>query len=195
MKKYIALALAIFASTSVFAQGAKGTWNQKTCTYTNTTHGITWTLPTEIGWKKVDATGPNICFKALDPETGLMLILNVKTDQAYGTDIWPSYPDMSSKEYKDYVIKGARSAGVTIKSMDVVKSQLDGVHALKTTTLMKKNDPAFGGVVDIYDITYTFILNNKLYSADMQALKELKDEVEGFDQAINMIFKGIKITR
>lgn len=195
MKKLLSLTLAVLVCLNLFAQKSIGTWNAKTSTYTNTAYKISWTLPTEINWKKVDATSPNICFKAIDPETGLMLMLNVKGDQSYGNDIWPLYQKMSSPEYKEYVIKGSRSAGITIKSMDVVKSQIDGIHAIKTTSSLRKNDPAFGGVVDIIDITYAFILNNRYYSVDLQALKELKEEVEGFDQAVNMIFKGIKISK
>lgn len=195
MKKFLSLTLAILVCFNLFAQKSVGMWDAETCTYTNTVYKISWILPTEINWKKIDATKPNICFKAIDPETGLMLMLNVKSDQSYGNDIWPLYSYMSSQEHKDYVIRGSHSAGVTIKTMDVVKSQVDGIHAIKTTSSLRKNDPAFGGVVDIIDINYAFILNNKYYSLDLQALKELKEEVDGFDQAINMIFKGVKITK
>ena len=195
MKKFCSISLAILACLNLFAQKTGGTWNAKNCTYINTVYEVSWGLPTEIDWKKMDATGPNICFKAIDPETGLMLILNVKNDQNYGSDIWPSYKELSSQVYKDSVIRKSRAAGVTIKSMDVVKSQIDGVHAIKTTTAMKKNDPSLGGIVDIIDISCAFVYNNRLYTADLQALKELKDGIEGFDQVVSLLFSGIKLLK
>ena len=195
MRRLIASIIALLAIIPLFSQGTKGTWNPTTCTYTNSVHKISWKLPSEIGWKRVDATGPNICFKAIDPETGVMLILNIKTDTQYGTDIWPLFESMNSKDYLDQLKKSSRAAGVPIKSISQTKSQIDGVHAIKRTTSLRKNDPAYGGEVDMYGVSYTFIKDNKLYSVDIQALQLIKDELEGFDQILNMIFGGVKITK
>lgn len=194
MKKFFSFALAILVSFNLFAQNTSGTWDAKTYTYSNAAYKITWTLPSEISWVRASASIPNIIFKAVDPETQTTLILNVKNFNS-ATDIWALYPSLSTKEYKDYMINNSRAAGITINSYDVVKSQLDGIHAIKTTTSMRKYDQSVGGDIDLISVSYSFILDDKLYNADFQALKILKDETENFDQVVNYIFKGIKITK
>ena len=192
MKRIIAIIMAVSMLTTALAQGVKGSWDEKAFKYTNSFHKITWALPSEIAWTKIAASTPSICFKAVNYESGVMLILNIKEDQKYGNDAWTMYADMNSTEYKDYLKKSSRAAGVTLLSTDSAKSQLDGIHAIKKTSLIRKNDPALGGEVDILDITYLLCKDDKLYSVDMQAPNSLKSEVEGFDQIVNMIFKGVK---
>ena len=193
MKRIILFILTLSFAISSSAQNQRGTWNQNTCVYRNDTYQFSWSLPSEIHWERRDATGRNIYFKAIDPETGILLMVNLKDDQSYGNDIWEVYSYMNSKEYKDYLISGSKKAGVNIKSIQYSKCTLAGKHAIKTTSLINKYDPAYGGKVDFYELTYTIAYNNKSYVITMQTWVEIKNAIEGFDLVAEEIFKGIKI--
>lgn len=193
MKRLTIILLAVTASISALAQNNRGIWNPANCEFRYDAYQFSWSLPDEIDWERREATGRNICFKAIDPETGILLMVNLKDDQLYGNDMWEYYSYMNSKEYQDYLISGSKRAGVDIKSIKYSKCTLSGKHAILSTSVVNKYDPAYGGNVDFYELTYTIAYNNKSYTITMQTWIEIKNAFDEFDLVANEIFKGIRI--
>ena len=193
MKRFFTILIILTASVCATAQNIRGSWDLNNKVYKYELFKISWSLPKEIDWERLEATGRNICFKAMDSETGVLLMLNAKDDQQYGSDVWQHFSYLDSKEYKDYLISQSEKAGVKIKSVHNTKCLLDGKHAIKTISIVNKYDPAYGGKYDFYDITYMIFYNNKSYVITMQTWVEVKNAITGFDLVADEIFKGIKI--
>jgi hypothetical protein len=195
MKRLICIYTLLSLSIISFAQNYSGYWNASTNTYSNDDFNVKWTLPSELTWQRFEAKGKNIKFKAIETETAITVMMNLRNDQNYGGDIWDSYSYLSSKEYKDMIIQNSRKAGVIVNAMDAVKSQIDGIHAIKTASFIKRNEPELGGYTEFYQLTYMFAYDGNLYNVTVEVMEEIRKEIEDYDFIVNLIMKGIKVTR
>ena len=194
MKKVIISILLAILSLSAFSQTSLGTWDANTATYTNNIHKISWTLPKDYNWVNDKATNASISFKAVSEDIGCMLTINIHTDRKYGDDIWPNYAYYNSKEYFDGANKAMSAVGVELKSVEWVKSQICGIHALKSTSIIEREERPLGKI-DILGIVYEFYFEGKSYSISLQVPKLIYDANDDYGFVINQLIKGIKINR
>jgi hypothetical protein len=178
-----------------FAQNYSGYWNASTSTYSNDAFNIKWVLPSELTWQRFEAKGKHVRFKAIELESAITVMMNLSDDRNYGNDIWESYSYINSVEYKDMIIQQSRKAGVVINNMDSVKSQLDGIHAIKTVSSSMRNEPELGGYTEFYQISYMFAQNNKLYNITVEVMEDIRKEIDDYDLVVNLIMKGITVAR
>ena len=74
-----------------------------------------------------------------------------------------------------------------------VKSQICGIHAVKTSTDMKKYYPEYNQTVHSIEITYTLYHNGYIYTVSVTALSVLEEEITEFDRFATMLFNGFHI--
>ena len=73
------------------------------------------------------------------------------------------------------------------------KSQICGIHAVKTRTDMKKYYPEYNQTVHSIEITYTLYRNGYIYTVSVTALSVLEEEISEFERFATMLFNGFHI--
>ena len=195
MKKAILAIVAIFVSISAFPQVSSGTWNSKTATYTNTTHKITWQLFKDWTWVGRPILTDDTLLKVRNDDTHILVSLSASNDKIAETDPWDYISMFESPEYTQPKKLLAKQNGMTYTGTKAFKSQICGIHAVKTRSDMKRYYPEHQATVHSIEILYMFYLHDKVYTVTVTALSVLEDEIGEFDRIATELFNGFSITQ
>ena len=193
MKKATTLLVAILLSVSINAQTSSGTWDNKTVTYTNSKHNITWKLIEELEWIGRPILTDNTLFKVRNDDTQILVKLNVTPFDGQGGDIWDLISQYQTKEYQDQLKALAQSNGMTLKDTKAQKSQLCGLHANKVKSDMTKYYPDEKITVHSLEYSYQLIKNNNIYTLGITVLSALEDDLEEYDRIVTKLVNGFSI--
>ncbi len=193
MKKCLSiLAICLFASLA-YAQTSSGSWNSRTATYTNTAHGITWKLIDEWTWVGRPILTESTLLKVRNDDTNILIKLGATKGDEGDTDAWDYISMFQSKQYLDMVRAQAKQNDMMFVSSKAVKSQLCGIHAVKTRTDMKKYYPEHKATVHGIEIMYNLYRRGNLYSVTVTALSVLEEDISEFDKIATELFNGFTI--
>ena len=193
MKKIILALLLVFASTITFSQTSSGGWNSKTATYSNSAHKITWQLIEDADWVGRPILDESTLFKVRNDDTQILVRLGATKTKHSDEDVWDFVSMFESTEFTEPQRQLAAYNGMEYVGTKAVKSQLCGIHAVKTRTDMKKYYPEYKQTVHSIEIKYSLYRNGYIYTLSVTALSVLEEELVDFDRIATMIFNGFKI--
>jgi len=193
MKRIIHVLLLAFISSSIYSQTSSGVWNGKTSTYTNSTHNITWQLIEDWDWVGRPILEKTTLLKVRNDDTHIMAKLGATTMGKFDGDIWEYVSMFESDDATDLSKQLAIHNGMEYLGTKAIKSQLCGIHAVKTRTDMKKYYPEHEQTVHSVEITYSFYRNGYLYTVSIIVLSCLEEEITDFDRIATKLFNGFKI--
>lgn len=193
MKKTILIQLLAIIPLFAFSQTSSGTWNSRTATYTNTTHNITWQLIDELTWVGRPILTDGTLLKVRNDDTHILVSLAVHKEDGVVSDIWDHISDFESPEVVQLKKMTAKQNNMTFLGTKAVKSQLCGLHAVKTRTDMKRYYPEHNATVHGIEIMYNIYKRGFLYTVTVTALSVLEEEIDGFDRIAIELFNGFRI--
>lgn len=194
MKKLVLSILFAAISLAAFSQTSSGVWNSKTATYTNTYHKIMWQLIEELEWVDRPIIGEGILLKVRNNDTQILVKLGATKADSGDEDSWDYVSMYESEEFEKYPKQQAAYFGMEYLGTKVVKSQLCGIHAVKTRTDMKKYYPEYQQTVHSIDISYSLVRNGYIYTVGVTAISVLEEEIVAFERLATLIFSGFKIS-
>ena len=193
MKKTIILITLALLSFSTFSQTSSGTWNSRTATYTNTSHKITWQLIEDLTWVSRPILTEGTLLKVRNDDTHILVSLAVHKEEEAINDIWDYTSDYDSPAVVQLKKMTARQNGMTYLGIKAIKSQLCGLHAVKTRTDMKKYYPEHNATVHGIEIMYNLYKRGYAYTVTVTALCVLEEEINVFDRIAIELFNGFRI--
>lgn len=194
MKKIAYCLVVLLFSSLLMAQTSSGTWDSETATYTNAKHNITWNLIDELTWIGRPILTESTLFKVRNDDFHILIKLGVL--QHHGgpeADSWNYLSQYDSKELQDLTKAEAKRNGMTFKGITAAKSQLCGIHAIKTKSDMTKYYPEHDATVHCIEYTYHLFKNKNIYTVSVTALSVLEEELDNFDRIATMLFNGFNI--
>lgn len=193
MKRFLLTIMALLVALSAFSQTSSGTWNSRTATYTNTTHNLTWKLIDDWTWNGRPILAEGTLFKVRNDDTHILCSLSVNKEDAVVDDIWNHVSDFESPAIVNLKKMTAKQNGMTFNGTKASKSQLCGIHAVKTRTDMKKYYPEHKATVHGVEIMYNLYKRGNLYTVTVTALSVLEEEIPDFDRIATELFNGFSI--
>lgn len=193
MKKSILASLFVLLSLSAFCQSSSGKWDVFTSTYSNVTHSITWKLLNNLTWARRPILTDDTLLKVRNDDTHILVSLAVHKGDEDVDDIWDTIADYESPLAVQLKKMTATQNGMTFLGTKAVKSQLCGIHAVKTRTDMKKYYPEHDATVHGIEIMYNLYKRGNLYSMTVTALSVLEEDIDAFDRLATEIFNGFSI--
>ena len=193
MKRVILALLLVFISTTTFTQTSSGAWNSETATYTNSAHKITWQLIEDAEWVGRPILEGSTLLKVRNDDTQILVQLGATKTKPSNNYIWDYISMFESAEATEPKKQLATYNGMEYVGTKSVKSQLCGIHAVKTRTDMKKYYPEYKQSVHSIETTYSLYRNGYIYTLSVTALSVLEEEMVDFDRIATMIFNGFKI--
>lgn len=194
MKKTLLSILFAAISLAAFSQTSSGVWNSKTATYTNVTHKITWQLIEDAEWVSRPILGEGTLLKVRNDETQILVKLGATKTEPSDKDTWDYIQMYESPEFQELPKQQAAYFGMEYLGTKAVKSQLCGIHAVKTRTDMKKYYPEYEQTVHSIEISYSLYRNGYIYTVTVTALSVLEEEIDLFDRIATELFNGFKIS-
>jgi len=193
MKKVLVyITLAFFSWTSQ-AQTSSGTWNNKTATYVNTAHQITWQLIDEWTWTGRPILTEGTLLKVRNDDTHILVSLSVQKDDSFVGDIWDCVSDYESPVVVSIKKVTAKQNGMVFLGTKATKSRLSGIHAVKTRTDMKKYYAEYNATVHGIEIMQILYRRGRCYTATVTALSVLEEDIPEFERIATEIFNGFII--
>ena len=193
MKKSILASLFVLLSLSAFGQSSSGKWDVFTSKYTNTAHNITWQLLNNVTWVGRPILTEGTLHKVRNDDTHILVSLAVHKEDEGVDDIWDTIADYESPLAVQLKKMTATQNGMTFLGTKAIKSQLCGIHAVKTRTDMKKYYPEHDATVHGIEIMYNLYKRGNLYSMTVTALSVLEEDIDAFDRLATEIFNGFSI--
>lgn len=193
MKRTFVFIVIVAFSLATFAQTSSGVWNSKTATYTNTTHKITWQLIEDAEWVGRPILGEGTLLKVRNDDTQILVKLSAIKADPGDEDAWDYIQMYESPEFEEFPKQQAAYFGMEYLGTKAVKSQLCGIHAVKTRTDMKKYYPEYNQTVHSIEISYSLCRNGYIYTVTVTALSVIEEEIEIFDRIATELFKGFEI--
>ncbi len=193
MKRIFIIIVLVVSSISLFAQTSSGVWNSNTATYTNSAHKITWQLLDEFTWVGRPILTDNTLLKVRNDDTHILVTLGVGQDEVEEGDPWDYISQYESAQMIQLKKLQAQQNGMTFIGTKAVKSQLCGIHAIKTRTDMKKYYPEYDQTVHSIEIMYQLLNNARMYTITVTALSVLEEEIDIFDRLAVQLFNGFSI--
>ena len=126
-------------------------------------------------------------------DTHILVSLAVQTEVDTSGDIWDHVSDFNSPQIVEIKKLTAKRDGMTFNGVTAVKSQLCGIHAVKTRTDMEKYYPEHNATVHGIEIMYFLPKRGNLYTVTVTALSVLEEDIEEFDRVANTLFSGFEI--
>lgn len=180
-------------TVGAFSQTSSGSWNSRTATYTNTTHGITWKLIDDWSWTGRPILAEGTLLKVRNDDTHILVSLSVYKEDGVVDDIWNHVSDYESPQIVNLKKMTAKQNGMTFLGTKASKSQLCGIHAVKTRTDMKKYYPEHKATVHGIEILYNLYKGRNLYTVTVTALSVLEEDISEFDRIATELFNGFSI--
>ena len=193
MKRLSVIFSILFASIVGFAQTTSGVWNEKTTTYTNIKHKITWKLIEELEWKARPILSNSTLLKVRNDDTQILVSIDVQDDDKSVKDVWEMLSIYNSKAYLAYPKAEAARNGMELQYVRPMKSQLCGLHANKVKTDMTKHYPEHKLTMHSVKYMYQFISGDYLYTLTIWGLSIREDDLEDFDYLATKLVNGFKI--
>lgn len=193
MKRVFLATLLATVSLFAFSQTNSGLWNSSKATYTNSAHKITWQLIEELDWVGRPILGEDTFFKVRNDDTQILVTLSAVKTEPGDVDAWDYISIFESEEFEEMPKQQAAYFGMEYLGTKVIKSQLCGIHAIKTRTDMKKYYPEHKQTVHSVGISYRLYKNGYVYTVNVTAISVLEEEIGEFDRIATMIFNGFKI--
>lgn len=193
MKRVMTLLWFTLISTFIFAQSAKGIWDDKTATYTNSVHQITWKLFDDWDWESRPILGDGTVLKLRNNDTNILIKLGIISGVNGDMDTWDAISYFESSNYQEMHKSEAKQYGMTYNGTKISKSQLCGIHAIKERVDMSKYYPEYKQNIHFIEIVYSIFRKKCLYSISVAALSVREDEIEIFDRIASELFKGYKM--
>ena len=193
MKKTILTLLLAIIPIFAFSQTSSGTWNSRTATYTNATHNITWQLFDDLVWSGRPILTDGTLLKVRNDDTHILVSLAVHKEDKAVSDIWDYVSEFESPAVVQLKKMTAQQNNMTFLGTKAVKSQLCGLHAVKTRTDMKRYYPEHNATVHGIVIMYNLYKRGNLYSMTVTALSVLEEDIDAFDRLATEIFNGFSI--
>lgn len=193
MKKTFVFIVFVAFSLATFAQTSSGVWNSKTATYTNTTHKITWQLIEDAEWVGRPILDESTLLKVRNDETQILVKLGATATEPTDVDAWDYVQMFESPEFVNPQKQLAAYNGMEYVGTKAIKSQLCGIHAVKTRTDMKKYYPEYKQTVHSIELSYSLYRNGYIYTVTVTALSVLEEEIEIFDRIATELFNGFSI--
>lgn len=194
MKKTLLSIVFVAISLAAFSQTSSGVWNSKTSTYTNVTHKITWQLIEDAEWVSRPILGEGTLLKVRNDETQILVQLGATKTEPSDKDTWDYIQMYESPEFQELHKQQAAYFGMEYLGTKAVKSQLCGIHAVKTRTDMKKYYPEYEQTVHSIEISYSLYRNGYIYTVTVTALSVLEEEIDLFDRIATELFNGFNIS-
>ena len=193
MKKMFLSILFAAISYAAFSQTSSGVWNSETATYTNTTHKITWQLIEDAEWVSRPILEESTLLKVRNDETQILVKLGARKTKPGDEDVWDYIQMFESPEFQEVPKQQAAYFGMEYLGTKAVRSQLCGIHAVKTRTDMKKYYPEYQQTVHSIELSYSLYRNGYIYTVTVTALSVLEEEISDFERIATVIFNGFKI--
>lgn len=193
MKRTFVFIVFVAFSLATFAQTSSGVWNSKTATYTNTTHKISWQLIEDAEWVGRPILEESTLLKVRNDETQILVKLGATKTKPSDEDVWDYIQMFESPEFEELPKQQAAYFGMEYLGTKAIKSQLCGIHAVKTRTDMKKYYPEYKQTVHSIEISYSLYRNGYTYTVTVTALSVLEEEISDFERIATLIFNGFKI--
>lgn len=183
----------LLMTVGAFSQTSSGSWNSRTATYTNTTHGITWKLIDDWSWTGRPILAEGTLLKVRNDDTHILVSLSVYKEDGVMDDIWNHVSDYESPQIVNLKKMTAKQNGMTFLGTKASKSLLCGIHAVKTRTDMKKYYPEHKATVHGIEILYNLYKGRNLYTVTVTALSVLEEDISEFDRIATELFNGFSI--
>jgi hypothetical protein len=126
-------------------------------------------------------------------DTHILVKISATKTEPIDQDIWDEVSMFESDEFTKPAKQLAAYNGMEYIGTKAVKSQICGIHAVKTRTDMKKYYPEYNQTVHSIEITYTLYRNGYIYTVSVTALSVLEEEISEFDRFATMLFNGFEI--
>lgn len=196
MKNSLLIFFNLILIFQVSAQTADGGWNHKTAVYNNSKHKITWQLYEDWEWVTRPVLTGSTLLKVRNDETGIVVSLGATKDNGIketSSDAWDFIYLFDSPSFIVNKKELAKRNGMTYLGTKNLKSQICGIHAIKSRTDMKKDYLEYNRTVHSIQIEYYFHKRGYVYTLSITVLSILEDEIEIFDKIAAELFKGFSI--
>lgn len=195
MRNLFLVILFILYSIPSFCQTSSGTWDDKTATYTNRAHKLSWKLIEDLKWDGRPILANSTLLKVRNEDTYILVKLGATYNDGPEQDAWEAMSFYESSEYKKIIDATAKSEGMKVVESKAIKSQLCGIHANKLTTHYSKYLSEYQQTIHRVDYTYQVAVNNYMYTLSVTALVLTGDELKDFERVATRIFNGFQISR
>ena len=191
---YLIILLTFWAIPSL-GQTSSGTWDDKTATYTNKAHKLSWKLIDELKWDGRPILTSSTLLKVRNDDTYILVKLGATHYVGPEQDAWEVMAFYESPDYKKMIDATAKSEGMKVVDSKAIKSQLCGIHANKLITHYSKFLSEYQETIHRVDHTYQVAVNNYTYTLSVTALMLTGDELKDFEKVATKIFNGFQINR
>ncbi len=134
--------------------------------------------------------------KVRNNETGIVVSLGATKDNGNNetsSDAWDFISLFDSPGFFASKKELAKHNGMTYLGTKNLKSQICGIHAIKSRTDMKKHYAEYNKTVHSIEIQYCFYKRGYIYTLSIAILSILEEEIEIFDKIATELFKGFNI--
>lgn len=191
MKKTFLAVLLSFIPVLIYSQTLSGVWDKKTARYINTAHNITWQLIEELDWVERPIVDESTLLKVRNYDTQILVSLGADRYEGDYGDSWDYISEIESQQ-KALFKQLSDLSGMENLETKAVKSQLCGIHAIKTRSDSKIYHPEYKQNVHYIEITYGLYHRGYIYTISIAAFV-LEDEIVEFNRVATAIFNGFKI--
>lgn len=122
MKKFFLVILLAFGAISSFGQVSSGTWDDKTATYTNKAHKLSWKLIDELKWDGRPILTNSTLLKVRNEDTYILVKLGATHYNGPEQDAWEVMSFYESPDYKKMIDATAKSEGMKVVDSKAIKS-------------------------------------------------------------------------
>ena len=147
----------------------------------------------DLSWIERPLLTDGILFKMRNDDTHVLVKIGATKTEPIDQDIWDEVSMFESDEFTKPAKQLAAYNGMEYIGTKAVKSQICGIHAVKTRTDMKKYYPEYNQTVHSIEITYTLYRNGYIYTVSVTALSVLEEEISEFERFATMLFNGFEI--
>jgi len=97
--------VALLMTVGAFSQTSSGSWNSRTATYTNTTHGITWQLIDDWTWSGRPILADGTLLKVRNDDTHILVSLSFYKEDGVVDDILAVAAGVVAANYSSLVVR------------------------------------------------------------------------------------------
>jgi len=193
MKKTLLSIVFVAISFAAVSQTSLGVWNNKTATYSNAEHKITWQLVDNLEWVERPILTKSTLLKVRNYDTELLVSLGANEyNSSDFVDSWDYLSEIEIQQ-KELFKQLSEQAGMEYVKTEATKSQLCGIHAIKIRSDSRAYNPESGQTIHYIEITYGLFRRGYIYTVSV-AVFVLEEDIADFDRIATMIFNGFKIS-
>lgn len=164
-------------------------WDEKNYIYSNFEYGFSWSMPSDVEWKKISGTEKHTVFKIRQPDTQITAFVNANPIENMNADVWDSYERMI-QQHKEADISIEQMSGIKTLNHAFKKCLFCGQHAIKSYSHTSMFDDRCNEPIEVIGITYWYAKNGYIYAVSVKTHKQVYDFVGDF---MAELFKGYSI--